>query len=263
MGNHEAEMTEAPVTNASPTHHLAADFPSADTLSVNAKITSDSVLPQENMGPPSKGDNTSVVELPAPPKTLEEAAVSSFVATQPQIPHERESARPEYFGPSANYPEYPNPNRLGDLQPLNRRRAELQQFIDSMPAKVVEHLTNCFWTYYNTTIPHVSRSMWTADKEKGGNTYYTPLLHLCMLAIGYRYADRSIPSISDYAVSHYQTTMYLKAKSYIEAEITVESTLPLIQATLLMADLQGAAQRYHSGWMYVGRSILLHGVSKT
>jgi hypothetical protein len=77
---------------------------------------------------------------------------------------------------------------------------------------------------------------------------------MCLLAQGYRYADKSRPDIQRLASTEPRVSSILHAKAKKMAELELEKTrgITSIQALLLLADLEAGVGRNDTGWMYTG-----------
>lgn len=163
--------------------------------------------------------------------------------------YNRGNGQIKFFGPSANYHYLPDE----DEGLISSKSLEALEYIRSIPPEIEEELLCCFWKHYNSVWPMVHRELFTLDKDRSGNKFYSPLLHLCILSIGYRYVDKTNPSFRSYSCGRYKSSFYIQARSVLGSELTIQSTIPSMQALLLISDLEGACQRYHSGWLHAGR----------
>lgn len=162
--------------------------------------------------------------------------------------YERGDCELQFFGPCANYHGHPDPDHAqGTL-----KAREAVGYIKSVPREVRDELMDCFWTYYNSIVPIVHKDLFVRDEGRMG-PFYSPPLHLCILAIGLRYVDKRTLPFRAYGHARYGSKFHLQARSLLDSDLAMHSSIPLMQAMLLMSDLEGAVQRYHAGWIYTGR----------
>ncbi|KIW44436.1 uncharacterized protein PV06_02907 [Exophiala oligosperma] len=182
------------------------------------------------------------------PPALAEVDGEDFQCFTPGVSPEHESQHKQYYGSAANYREHQD-MPLGSLAgQAAQRKARARQLLNSIPVDVHDHFMHCFWTYYNAAWHMISKEAFNLDKENGGGEFYSPLLHLCILALGCRYADTSRSGVQKYACHHYESPLHREARSHIEAEMSIETSIPLMMSALLMADLEGNLRRYSVGW---------------
>ncbi len=86
----------------------------------------------------------------------------------------------------------------------------------------------------------------------GRRGYYSLFLHVCMLAVGYRYADRTRPDIQAFATHEGGSLMHDEAKRLVDYELKMPGGIASLQALLLLGDLECGVGRYNTGWLYAG-----------
>jgi hypothetical protein len=83
---------------------------------------------------------------------------------------------------------------------------------------------------------------------------------MCMLAEGYRYADKSRSDIKKLTCSASDidsSTFHTKAKKMAELELVKPGGVPSIQAFFLLGDLEVGIGRDDVGWMFAGMAFRL------
>jgi hypothetical protein len=124
-----------------------------------------------------------------------------------------------------------------------------------------EYLLNLYWGVYNSHFHLVHKDAFNDDMETGGTQFYSILLHLSMLAVGFRYADKNREDIARLTASGKApsaiSTMHAKAKSMISLELERPGGIPSIQALFLLADLECYVGNDATGWMLAGMSFRL------
>ncbi|EPE10175.1 nitrogen assimilation transcription factor nit-4 [Ophiostoma piceae UAMH 11346] len=148
--------------------------------------------------------------------------------------------------------------------------ARTRSFLAAIPYEAHRHLIHQFWNCYNSIIHIVHRGAFETDSGDtvlgaglpglGGpssGSYYTPYLHVCILAVGFRYADRTRPEIHALATPEGESLLHDEAKRLADYELKVPGGVPSVQSLLLMGDLECGVGRYSTGWMYAGMACRL------
>jgi hypothetical protein len=130
----------------------------------------------------------------------------------------------------------------------------IDTYIRRIPAPASDYLLRCYYQSHNIVIPMIHPEVFAIDRARGTGDFYSPLLYLCMLAIGYRYADRLRPEMVGLDHLHLDSKLYQKLKAHIDRDISFQWTVSLMQAILLVADLEARWQRYAEGWIHCGNS---------
>jgi hypothetical protein len=122
-------------------------------------------------------------------------------------------------------------------------------------------LMELFWSCHNLVFHIVHKDAFYDDLEQGGTQFYSLFLHICMLAMGFRYADKGRPDIQRLAMNtvsgHISSTLHMKAKSLAKVELEKPGGIPSIQAFILLGDLECMTGRDDTGWMFAGMSFRL------
>lgn len=153
-------------------------------------------------------------------------------------------------------------NRQWDLHAavLNQRSSESERecahFIQMLDIDIREHLVELFWTFYNPISQLTRRQLFIDALEYGSSDFYSPHLHLAILAIGLRYADTS-RHLRRLLPDGRESLLHRELKQRLE-NLPMESVrVPHLQAMLLLADLEYACGRETTSRTYL-RSLLLH-----
>jgi Fungal specific transcription factor domain len=123
--------------------------------------------------------------------------------------------------------------------------------INTLPTDTHDYLMDCFWQYYNSVIHVVHKAAIEDDREHGGQ-FYSGYLHVCILALGFRNADKSRPDIMRISMPNRESTLHYVAKFMLDYEIEQPTGIPLIAALLLLGDLECGVGRDSLGWLYAG-----------
>ena len=95
------------------------------------------------------------------------------------------------------------------------------------------------------------------NSSRRSGYYYSPFLHMCILAIGYRYADRSRADVQAFATPDGESLLHDEAKRQVDSELQMPGGVPSLQALLLLGDLECGVGRYNTGWLYAGMACRL------
>lgn len=126
-----------------------------------------------------------------------------------------------------------------------------------LASETYEYLMDLFWTRYNAIIPIVERTIFEEHRRIASAHYYSTFLNTCMLAIGYRYADKTRPDVQCLRLSKYASILHSEATNMVDKALGAQEKLPLVLALLLLADLEWAAGRERQSWMMGRLSIRL------
>jgi hypothetical protein len=78
---------------------------------------------------------------------------------------------------------------------------------------------------------------------------------ICVLAIVFRYADKSRPDMDRISISQYESTLHREAKYMLDAELERPGGVPLVVALLLLGDMECQVGRDNTGWLYGGMAV--------
>ncbi|KIH91924.1 hypothetical protein SPBR_01316 [Sporothrix brasiliensis 5110] len=197
-----------------------------------------------------------------------------------------------YIGITTNYHIYSNMYHAEKEETRREREknmARTREFLANIPIDAHRHLINQFWSCYNTIIHIVHRRAFELDSGMmvgGGSgsgvdghstdshrepemvpgagssntssgSYYSPFLHMCMLSVGYRYADRTRPDVQAFATPDGESLLHEEAKRLVDSELQMPGGIPSLQALLLLGDLECGVGRYNTGWLYAGMACRL------
>ncbi|EXJ76484.1 uncharacterized protein A1O5_00992 [Cladophialophora psammophila CBS 110553] len=187
------------------------------------------------------------------PLQTRENPVCSFLFDSAQLKYDSTTGQLRYFTPLVGYQLYadqlagPHRNSAGSWH-LQRR---LHHMIKDLNAEAYDHLMTCFWTHYNNALQIVDQATFQQDRD-GDKLHYSGFLHVCCLAMGFRYADRSRPDIKALDRGNRHSTFHESARYMVETELENPRGLTTVQGLLILSDLECAVGRDRSGWMYAG-----------
>jgi hypothetical protein len=184
--------------------------------------------------------------------------VHKLLSSSGHMAFDQSSGRHRYFGPTTTFHIYSDLHL--DKAPRAARKAiqRTQKLMNSLSPQTYEYLLDLFWQFYNSGLHVVHKDAFCADMANGRTQYYSDMLHICILAIGYRFADRNRPDIQRLALPNRESTLHRAAKRMFEYELERPGGISSIQALLLLCDLECAVGRDNTGWVYGGTLSLRH-----
>jgi hypothetical protein len=108
-----------------------------------------------------------------------------------------------------------------------------------------------FWQHYNSYMHVIHQDAFHEDRENGGSKYYSPFLHICVLAMGFR----SRPDMQRITVSGRESTLHREAKYMLDYELERPGGIPSVIALLLLGDMECGVGRDNLGWLYAGMAV--------
>jgi hypothetical protein len=88
------------------------------------------------------------------------------------------------------------------------------------------------------------------DQEGGNHQWHSEFLHVCLMAMGSRFAGSAWPGRRKVISGERETLVHKKAKEIFESGGEKLSGLPMVQALLILGDMECGVGRLESGWMY-------------
>jgi hypothetical protein len=180
--------------------------------------------------------------------------VSKLLSTTGHLSFDELSGRLRYFGPVANLHIHSDLRLQSDY--ANRQALEQQRraekAIRSISLETHDYLMNLFWDCYNSVLHVIHQQAFEEDRERGGSQYYSGFLHICVLAMGYRFADKTRPDKMRISLPDKENTLQREAKYMLEYEIEQPGGIASIVALLLLGDLETGSGRDNLGWLYAG-----------
>jgi hypothetical protein len=225
----------SPGSQPSPQEHYAA-------MEHNDNETSSYHGEEDSAGSPSM--------LP-PPKR--DGMVSRLLSTRGHLSFDQLNGRLRYFGPTTNchiHSELGNPLDIEIQISEQSRRAE--RIIRSLPIETYDYLMDLFWQCYNPVIHVLHQEAFNEDQEAGRSQFYSGFLHVCVLAMGFRFANKQRLDIQKIALPQMESTLHREAKYMLDHELERPGGIPSVVAILLLGDLECGGR---SLWSSTKRSI--------
>jgi hypothetical protein len=161
------------------------------------------------------------------------------------------SGRVRFFGPTTNM--HILSRSTSDSSKPKENFWPISTLVRDLSPETHDYIIDLFFDCHNSALHIVHKWAFFDDLKTGGTQWYSTFLHMCMLAEGYRYADKSRPDIRKLSSSIFHT----HAKKMAELELVKPGGVPSIQAFFLLGDLEVGIGRDDVGWMFAGMSFRL------
>lgn len=178
--------------------------------------------------------------------------VNRLLSTKGSFDLDQLSGRLKYYGVTTNC--HVRFNRRQDQQSARRsleHQRRSQRVIGQLSDETHDYLMNLFWQNYNIVLFGVSRAAFEEDLRHDG-PYCSQFLHLAILAMGYRYAEKTRPDMVKITSGYRESMLHEETKYMVEYEIDYPCGPPTIAALLLLGDLECSVGRDNVGWIYSG-----------
>jgi hypothetical protein len=202
-----------------------------------------------SQSPPSSASHLSTTSEP-------KGLIGYLLSTSGHISYNKDNGHTRYYGPTTNihvYSDLALTTTIADSWDQNKRTGRV---IRDLSPEGHDYLMELYWTYYNTVMHIVHKQSFYRDKENGGTQYYSGFLHICLLAMGFRFADKKKPEMQKISLGNRESTLHREAKYLFEYELDKPGDLPGVQALLVLGDLECGLARDNTGWMYAGEPSL-------
>ncbi|KAI0451931.1 fungal-specific transcription factor domain-containing protein [Xylaria acuta] len=211
--------------------------------------------PVEDLANPDAPRNESIRREQSPFRTLdlkEEDVMHRLFFPNAGLSCDRLSGKLRFFGPTANCHVYAeSPSRYHSREsPEQIRRAE--RIIRSLAPKTHDYLMQNFWKYHNSVLQVLDRAAFEADRGSENPQYYSSFLHIIILAVGWRFANKDHCDIARINLGNYESTLHREARHMLDVELERPMGIPSVQSLLLLGDLECGVGRDNTGWMYAG-----------
>lgn len=200
-------------------------------------------------------------DAPSPPvlsPSKKDGMVSRLLSTRGHLSFDQLSGRLRYFGPTTNchvHSALVDPMQ-GKLESSEQaRRAE--KIIRSLSMETYDYLMDLFWQHYNSVIHVLHHEAFNEDRENGRTQFYSGFLHVCVLAMGYRFADKTRPDMQSISLPEKESTLHREVKHMLDQELERPGGIPSVVALLLLGDLECQVGRDNLGWLYAGLAVRL------
>ena len=187
----------------------------------------------------------------------EKGIVDRILSTSGHLSYDSASGRLRYFGPTTNFHVYADLNMATTRSESREQNRRTDRIIRALPPETYDYLMELYWSSYNSVLHVVHRKAFEEDKESGGTQNYSGFLNICLLAMGYRFADPIRAETQKIGVWDRESDLHREAKYLFEYELEKPGGIPSVQALLILGDLECGVGRDNTGWMIGGMSLRL------
>lgn len=191
--------------------------------------------------------------LPPPKK---DGMVSRLLSTRGHLSFDQLSGRLRYFGPTTNCHVHSELGvALGPSQDSLEQARRAEKTIRFLSMETHDYLMDLFWQNYNAVLHVLHQEAFQEDRDSGRTQFYSGFLHVCVLAMGYRFADRTRPDMQRISLPGRESTLHREAKYMLDFELERPGGIPSVVALLLLGDLECGVGRDNLGWLYAGMAV--------
>lgn len=208
----------------------------------------------------NNGDEVDSVHSGSSPSVLgapkKDGMVSRLLSTRGHLSFDQLSGRLRYFGPTTNCHVHSDQGGHNDENRESieqARRAE--KIIRCLSEDTNDYLMELFWQFYNSVIHVLHKDAFHEDQMQGRTQFYSPFLHICVLAMGFRFADKTRSDIQKISLPGRESTLHREAKYMLDLELERPGGIPSVVALLLLGDLECGVGRDNLGWLYGGMAV--------
>ena len=150
-----------------------------------------------------------------------EGILNRLLSSRGHLSFDQLSGRLRYYGPTVNshiYSELEVDDAKSSREAMEQiKRAE--KVIRTLPLETHDYLMGLFLQHYNGVLHVVHEEAFNEDKEAGRTQFYSGFLHICILAMGYRFADKTRPDMQRIALPDRESTLHREAKYMRDLEL--------------------------------------------
>ncbi|KAL4999909.1 fungal-specific transcription factor domain-containing protein [Aspergillus recurvatus] len=262
-----AEQNETNETNKIPLEHSGpGEIPQpAERYSASAQLPAPdapgAVVPPQRKDSPLRSSSSPPYRPLTPiTSTLGQSSMAHrLLSTRGHVSFDQLAGQQRYYGPTTNCHIYLD---IASESDESRRQAReqwrrTQRVLSASSQESQEYLMQMFWKHYNSAIRVVHQEAFEAGRDAGGGPFYSGFLHICILAAGYRFADKQRPDMMRITLPGRESLLHREAKYMLDYEMERPGGLPSIAALLLLGDLEVGCGRDNAGWLYSGMAYRL------
>jgi hypothetical protein len=252
----EDPMLESKITGPSSIQHNYSNRRGVEPRPQNDRP--ETGLHQPNQGESFYGNANDLasISMLSPPKN--NGMVKRLLSTRGHLSFDELSGRLRYFGPTTNCHVHSDSINSVDSareQSIQAQRAD--DIIRALSVETYQYLMELFWQHYNTVLHVLHEEAFNEDRDAGRTQFYSGFLHICVLAMGFRFADKERPDMQKILFAQLESTLHREAKYMLDDELERSGGIPLIAALLILSDLETGVGRDTLGWLYGGMAIRL------
>jgi hypothetical protein len=178
--------------------------------------------------------------------------IDRLISPGDPVLYDKKSGRLRHSCPIIAFHEFSAVNQSSYMPSLQEKDRRVKKVLRDLSADTHDHLMECFWTHYTPVMQVVDRQFFQEDMDAGDTLAYSGFLHVCILAMGYRYADWERSDIQMLALTNKESTLHREAKYMVELELEQPGGIPSVQALLILGQLESGSGRDAVGSMYAG-----------
>lgn len=185
--------------------------------------------------------------------------VYKVLSAKRHLDFDRLSGRIRYYGPTTNihvFSELATEHEEYSRQSMEQQR-RVSRLLSTVSQQTQDYLLEMFWQYYNSVIHVVHRASFEEGMRTGQSQNYSPFLHVCVLAMGFRHADKRRRDIKRITFHGRESILHREAKFMLDYELERPGGVATVQALLLLSDLECGVGRDNMGWLISGTAIRL------
>ncbi|KAF1810741.1 hypothetical protein P152DRAFT_490398 [Eremomyces bilateralis CBS 781.70] len=189
-------------------------------------------------------------------KSKGEGMIHRLLGTSGHLSFDQLNERLRYYGPTT-IPHVHSGfgSSLEDSAGSAEQARRAEQVIERLPVDTHDYLIGLFWKYYNNVVHVIHQDAFLEDRNSGRTQFYSGFLHICILAMGFRFADKTRPDIQRITLPRKESTLHREAKYILDSELERPGGIPTVIALLLVSDLECGVGRENVGWLYTGMAI--------
>jgi hypothetical protein len=193
---------------------------------------------------------------PSPPLSevsRSKGLVDCLLSTEGHLSYCKRNGQTRYYAPTTNIHVYSDLTSESAPPVEWEQKKRVARVLDNISPKIHDYLMELYWTYHNPVSHVVHKEFFYRHMENIGSQYYSGVLHICILAMGFRFADTMKPEIQQMTLSKRESTLHREARYLFEYELEKKGDLAELQALLILGDLECSVGRDNAGSMYAGQ----------
>ncbi|KAL4738819.1 fungal-specific transcription factor domain-containing protein [Aspergillus similis] len=257
----QIESSNIPIDHAAPVENPRPGAPCSASADLPVPDAPERFLPPQYKTSPA-GSSNSPPHRPFSPvnSILKKSSMAHrLLSARGHVSFDQLAGQQRYFGPTTNCHIYLD---IASESEESRRQAReqwrrTQRVLSAVTQESQEYLMHLFWKHYNSVIRVVHQEAFEAGRDAGGGPFYSGFLHICILAAGYRFADKKRPDMLRITLPGRESLLHREAKYMLDYEMERPGGLPSIAALLILGDLEVGCGRDNAGWLYSGMAYRL------
>lgn len=179
------------------------------------------------------------------------ATVWSQIFGSNRLIYHKNTRRVTYLSASTSYKCLLRDHSAVELTQLDKH---CYRTLADVPADMDHYLMDLFWNKYNSILRVVDQNAFCKDQKSGGSASYSGFLHLVCLAMAVRFADKNRTGIKQIMADDKHSVFHREAKFLLDRELDNPQGCTVIQAVLILSDLESACGRDDLAAMHITTS---------